>query len=89
MHLQQFNPFATRDAYMAICVNLKKKFRTYRVASLHAGLVGRISYNLYFDCKHARYVTCDLINKYTFPLSTLVTKGLISIFSIEIYNFSM
>ena len=33
--------------------------RTYRVASLRAGPVGRISYNLYFDCKH---VTCDLIN---------------------------
>ena len=39
---------------------------TYRVASLHAGPVGRISYNLYFDCKHVRYVTCDLINEYTF-----------------------
>ena len=33
--------------------------RTYRVASLRAGPVGRISYNLYFDCKHVRYVTCD------------------------------
>ena len=22
-------------------------------------VVGRISYNLYFDCKHVRYVTCD------------------------------
>ena len=32
---------------------------TYRVASLRAGPVGRISYNLYFDCKHVRYVTCD------------------------------
>ena len=27
--------------------------------SLRAGPVGRISYNLYFDCKHVRYVTCD------------------------------
>ena len=40
--------------------------RTYRVASLRAGPVGRISYNLYFDCKHVRSVTCDLINEYTF-----------------------
>ena len=40
--------------------------RTYRVASLRAGPVGRISYNLYFDCKRARSVTCDLINEYTF-----------------------
>ena len=39
--------------------------RTYRVASLRAGPVGRISYNLYFDCKHVRSVTCDLINEYT------------------------
>ena len=27
-----------------------------------AGLVGSISYNLYFDCKHVQYVTCNLIN---------------------------
>ena len=39
--------------------------QTYRVASLRAGPVGRISYNLYFDCKHVRSVTCDLINEYT------------------------
>ena len=37
--------------------------RTYQVASLRAGPVARISYNLYFDCKHVRYVTCDLINE--------------------------
>ena len=49
--------------------NLRRKLiflhgrsRTYRVASLRAGLVGRISYNLYFNCKHVRYVTCD-VNK--------------------------
>ena len=40
--------------------------RTYRVASLRAGPVDRISHNLYFDCKHVRSVTCDLINEYTF-----------------------
>ena len=40
--------------------------RTYRVASLGAGSVGRISYNLYFDCKHVRYVTWDLINEYIY-----------------------
>ena len=45
--------------------------RTYRVASLRAGPVGRISYNLYFDCKHVRYVTCDLINEYTFYVTIL------------------
>ena len=38
--------------------------RTYRVASLRAGPVGRISYNLNFDCKHVRSVTCDLMNEY-------------------------
>ena len=40
--------------------------RTYCVASLRAGPVGCISLNLYFDCKHVRSVTCDLINEYTF-----------------------
>ena len=40
--------------------------RTHCVASLRAVPVGRISYNLYFDCKHVRSVTCDLINEYTF-----------------------
>ena len=42
--------------------------RTHCVASLRAVPVGRISYNLYFDCKHVRSVTCDLINEYTFFL---------------------
>ena len=27
-------------------------------------MLGRILYNLYFDCKHVRYVTCDLINEF-------------------------
>ena len=40
--------------------------RTHCVASLRAVPVGRISYNLYFDCKHVRSVTCDLINEYIF-----------------------
>ena len=40
--------------------------RTHCVASLRAVPVGRISYNLYFDCKHVRSVTCDLINEYTY-----------------------
>ena len=44
---------------------LHGRSRTYRVASLRAGPVGRISYNMYFDCKHVRYVTRDLINEYT------------------------
>ena len=39
--------------------------RTYCVASLRTGPVGRISYNLHFDYKHVRSVTCDLINEYT------------------------
>ena len=42
---------------LLIC--LHGRSRTYRVASLRAGPVGRISYNLYFDCKHVRYVTCN------------------------------
>ena len=37
---------------------------SYRVASMRAGPVSCISYNLYFDCKHVRYVTCDLIYVY-------------------------
>ena len=44
--------------------------RTHCVASLRAVPVGRISYNLYFDCKHVRSVTCDLINEYTFMKSS-------------------
>ena len=42
-----------------LLIFLHGRSRTYRVASLCAGPVGRISYNLYFDCKHVRYVTCD------------------------------
>ena len=42
-----------------LLIFLHGRSRTYRVASLRAGPVGRISYNLYFDCKHVRYVTCD------------------------------
>ena len=42
-----------------LLIFLHGRSRTCRVASLRAGPVGRISYNLYFDCKHARYVTCD------------------------------
>ena len=52
---------------LLIC--LHGRSRTHRVASLRAGPVGRISYNLYFDCKHVRYVTCDSINEYTFFLT--------------------
>ena len=46
--------------------------RTHCVASLRAVPVGRISYNLYFDCKHVRSVTCDLINEYTFLFISVV-----------------
>ena len=42
-----------------LLIFLHGRSRTYRVASLRAGPVGRISYNLYFDCKHVWYVTCD------------------------------
>ena len=42
-----------------LLIFLHGRSRTYRVASRRAGPVGRISYNLYFDCKHVRYVTCD------------------------------
>ena len=50
--------------------------RTYCVASLRAGPVGvgRISYNLYFDCKHVLSVTCDLINEYTLQVTKIVTS---------------
>ena len=49
-------------------VFLHGRSRTHRVASLRAGPVGRISYNLCFDCKHVQYVTCDLINEYTYTI---------------------
>ena len=49
-----------------LLIFLHGRSRTYRVASLCAGPVGRISYNMYFDCKHVRSVTCDLINEYNF-----------------------
>ena len=42
-----------------LLIFLHGRSRTYRVASLRAGLVGRISYNLYFDCKHVRCVSFD------------------------------
>ena len=42
-----------------LLIFLHGRSRTYRVASLRAAPVGRISYNLYFGCKHVRYVTCD------------------------------
>ena len=48
---------------------LHGRSRTYRT-SLGAGPVGRISFNLYFDCINCmRYVTSDLINEYTLYLS--------------------
>ena len=49
--------------------------RTYRVAGLRAGPVDRISYNLYFDCKHVRYVTLDLINEYTNRIIDEINPG--------------
>jgi len=42
-----------------LLIFLHGRSRTYRVASLRAVPVSRISYNLYFDCKHVRYVTCN------------------------------
>ena len=50
--------------------SLHGRSRTYRVASLRAGPVGRISYNLYFDCKHVRYVTCDFNKRIYFFFMT-------------------
>ena len=61
--------------------------RTYSVASLRAGPVGRISYNLYVDCKHVRYVTCDLTHKYNFLFFILLLLILIIIFYIEVDLF--
>ena len=55
-----------------LLIFLHGRSRTYRVASLCAGPVGRISYNLYFDCKHVRYVTCDF-NKRIY--SQIITKA--------------
>ena len=40
-----------------------------------AGPVGRILYNLYFDSKHVRSVTCDLINEYTTNILQENTDG--------------
>ena len=44
---------------------LHGRSRTYRVASLRAGPVGRISYNLYFNGQHVQYVTCGF-NKWIY-----------------------
>ena len=51
-----------------LLIFLHGRSRNLSLASLPAGPVGRavFSYNLYFDCKHVRYVTCDLINEYNF-----------------------
>ena len=51
-----------------LLIFLHGRSRTYRVASLCAGPVGRISYNLYFDCKHVRYVTCNFNKRIYFTL---------------------
>ena len=57
--------------------------------------VGRISYNLYFDCKHVRYVTCDLINEYTFstsflrlspPLNNMKSRKRLNLYRIKILS---
>ena len=59
---------------LLIC--LHGRSRTHRVASLRAGPVGRILYNLYFNCELVRYVTCDLINEYTRYISSIETYGM-------------
>ena len=56
-----------------LLIFLHGRSRTYRVASLRAGPVGRISYNLYFDCIHVRYVTCDF-NKRIPTMSQDISK---------------
>ena len=56
---------------LCLLIFLHGRSRTYRVASLHAGPVGRISYNLYFDCKHVRYVTCDFNKRIYFFYSDI------------------
>ena len=63
-HLREDIVFSCNLRCLLIC--LHGRSRTYHVASLRAGPVGRISYNLYFDCKLVRYVTCDLINEYIY-----------------------
>ena len=54
-----------------LLIFLHGRSRTYRVASLRAGPVGRISYNLYFDCKPVRYVTCDFNKRIYFFLKSI------------------
>ena len=53
-----------------LLIFLHGRSRTYRVASLRAGPVGRISYNLYFDCKLVRYVTCGFNKRIYFRCKT-------------------
>ena len=60
-HLRRDIVFSCNFRCLLIC--LHGRSRTHR-----AGPVCRISYNLYFDCKLERYVTCDLINEYTFEV---------------------
>ena len=68
-----------------LLIFLHGRSRTYRVASLRAGPVGRISYNLYFDCKHVRYVTCDFNKRIylrgfsTYPWTLLLCVNLLNL----------
>ena len=59
-----------------LLIFLHGRSRTYRVASLRAGPVGRISHNLYFDCKHVRYVTCDFNKRIYFYIIRRTEQGM-------------
>ena len=61
-----------------LLIFLHGRSRTYRVASLRAGPVGRIPYNLYFDCKHVRYVTCDFNKRIYFKYNGTIAKIIIN-----------
>ena len=64
-----------------LLIFLHGRSRAYLVASLRAGPVGRISYNLYFDCKHVRYVTCD------FNKRKLILVGIKLELNLQLRNF--
>ena len=55
-----------------LLISLHGCSRTYRVASLRAGPMCSIPYNLYFDCKHVRYVICDFNKRILLQLSAII-----------------
>ena len=68
---------------------LHGRSRTYRVASLRAGPVARISYNLYFDCNMCCMSLVILINEYYVVVNPIAPSDNISLLTYKIYSTSI